>query len=665
MRLVPITGLLAVAMLGSDPASASTNVALASAGGVATASANPSTEALVNDGDTAAQGWVVPTTAATIKVDWGSGQPVNQVVAVFANANSKTFKFQYWNGSSWSDLSPTFTSHTETTVTYTPGSPVSTVAVRLNFSGAAASVYVNELQAFADLSDTRPTNVALASAGGVAKASANTSTQALVNDGNIGEPGWAVPTTAATIKVDWGSNKPVTHVTAIFANVNSKTFKFQYWNGSTWVDLSPTFTGNTEIAVSYTPGSPVSTVAVRLNFSSAAAGVYVNELQAFAEFGDNTATNVALASAGGVATASANTSTQALVNDGDTAAQGWLVPTTGGTIKVDWGSSKPVNQVTAIFANANSKTFKFQYWNGSSWSDLSPSFTSNTETTVIFRPGSPVSTIAVRLNFSSAAAGVYVNELQAFADSGVGLPRLRVVTWNLNRRRASGTAQGDRLAAQGADLILTQETAGTSHADLIAAALGPGWAYHFHGTTSDGVAVFYKTGRLSVVEGHDFDIGPSSWGGVRESIRATFTADGKTFHAFVTHFDWPRDGDWTDPNEEHVQNRNNFVAELNRFSGPMIFGGDLNARFTGHSVQRGSITALDALGVDSCFVRVTDPALDTAAKKQIYCDQHFATVNSRLDHIYATSDFTQVSHIVVPNGGLSDHRLVVAEFNIQ
>ena len=109
-------------MLGSDPASAATiNVALASAGGVATASTNTSTQALVNDGNTAAQGWVVPTSGATIKVDWGSAKAVNQVAAIFANANSKTFKFQYWNGSGWIDLSPTFSSNTETTVTYTPG----------------------------------------------------------------------------------------------------------------------------------------------------------------------------------------------------------------------------------------------------------------------------------------------------------------------------------------------------------------------------------------------------------------------------------------------------------------------------------------------------------------------------------------------------------------
>src|SRR5688572_1118336 len=87
MRLVATTGLLAVAMLGSVPASAATNVALASAGGEATASTNTSTEALVNDGNTASQGWVVPAGAATIKVDWGAGKAVNQVVAIFANAN--------------------------------------------------------------------------------------------------------------------------------------------------------------------------------------------------------------------------------------------------------------------------------------------------------------------------------------------------------------------------------------------------------------------------------------------------------------------------------------------------------------------------------------------------------------------------------------------------
>ena len=51
MRLVPITCLFAVAMLASDPASANVNVALASEGGVATASANTATQARVNDGN--------------------------------------------------------------------------------------------------------------------------------------------------------------------------------------------------------------------------------------------------------------------------------------------------------------------------------------------------------------------------------------------------------------------------------------------------------------------------------------------------------------------------------------------------------------------------------------------------------------------------------------
>jgi endonuclease/exonuclease/phosphatase (EEP) superfamily protein YafD len=504
------------------------------------------------------------------------------------------------------------------------------------------------------------TNVALASAGGVATASANTATQALVNDGNTTAQGWVVSTTASTIKVDWGSTKPVNLVTAIFANANSKTFKFQYWNGSGWVDLSPTYASDTQTTVSYTPASPVSTVAVRLNFSSGASNVYVNELQAFA----NTATNVALASAGGVATASANTATQALVNDGNTAAQGWVAPTTAATIKVDWGSSKPVNQVTAIFANANSKTFKFQYWNGSGWVDLSSTYMSNTQTTVSHTPASPVSTVAVRLSFSSAAASVYVNELQAFAgDSGSN--RLKVVTWNLHRQSEDGTAQGNMLAAQAADLIFTQETEGESHAITIATALGTGWAYTYNGTSSEGVAMFYKTSRVTVVEEDPFDVGPSSWGGVREAIRAELIVDGKTFNAFVTHLDWPADDDWTDLNEEHVQNRDNFAAELDLFSGTKIFAGDFNARYTGNSVQRTTITTFDAHGVDSCFVRVTDPTLDTDAEKHTYCDQNFATKSSRIDHIYATSDFIQVSHNVVAQGTLSDHKLVVAEFDIQ
>jgi len=73
---------------------------------------------------------------------------------------------------------------------------------------------------------------------------------------------------------------------------------------------------------------------------------------------------------------------------------------------------------------------------------------------------------------------------------------------------------------------------------------------------------------------------------------------------------------------------------------------------------------LDSRAVDSCFVRVTDPTLDTNAEKHTYCDQHFPSRSSRLDHIYGTSDLIQVSHNVVSHDNLSDHKLVVAEFDI-
>ncbi len=86
--------------------------------------------------------------------------------------------------------------------------------------------------------------------------------------------------------------------------------------------------------------------------------------------------------------------------------------------------------------------------------------------------------------------------------------------------------------------------------------------------------------RLTFVEADPFDLGPSSWGGVREAIRVKLTVDGKTLNAFVTHLDWPADDDWTDANEEHVQNRNNLAAKLDLFSGYKIFGGDFNAPYT-------------------------------------------------------------------------------------
>lgn len=94
--------------------------------------------------------------------------------------------------------------------------------------------------------------------------------------------------------------------------------------------------------------------------------------------------------------------------------------------------------------------------------------------------------------------------------------------------------------------------------------------------------MFYKTSRLTFVEADPFDLGPSGWGGVREAIRVKLTVDGKTLNAFVTHLDWPADDDWTDANEEHVRNRNNLAAKLDLFSGYKIFGGDLNAPYTGN-----------------------------------------------------------------------------------
>ena len=205
MRLVPMTFLLAVAMLGSGPASetvnsyasqeefASTNVALASAGGVATASANTATQALVNDGDTAAQGWAVLTSGPLSR--WtgarASGQSSHRHLR---EREQQDLQVPVLERIGLGRPLPTYTSNTAITVSYSLPSPVSTVAVRLNFTSAAASVYVNELQAFSK-SLTYQHNVALASAGGVATASANTATQALVNDGNTAAQGWVVPTT--------------------------------------------------------------------------------------------------------------------------------------------------------------------------------------------------------------------------------------------------------------------------------------------------------------------------------------------------------------------------------------------------------------------------------------------------------------------------------------
>ena len=241
--------------------------------------------------------------------------------------------------------------------------------------------------------------------------------------------------------------------------------------------------------------------------------------------------------------------------------------------------------------------------------------------TVSFTPESPVSTVAVRLSFTSAAVSVYVNELQAFAAASGGT-RLKVITWNLHKNSGSGTAQGKKLAAQARTSSLRRRPQGTHMPSTIVTALGPGWAHRYHGDHLGGCGDVLQDQSADFRRGGSLRPRPEQLGWGAGSHSRQVDVDGKTLNAFVTHLDWPADDDWTDANEEHVQNRNNWRPS-STFQRPRRSLAAISTPATpGIRSSKPPSSHFDSRAVDSCFVRVTDPTLDTIAEKHTYCDSN-------------------------------------------
>ncbi len=244
--------------------------------------------------------------------------------------------------------------------------------------------------------------------------------------------------------------------------------------------------------------------------------------------------------------------------------------------------------------------------------------------------------------------------IDASADATVDVPsgpvRLRIVSWNLAHNMGGVAAQANHLELQSPDVILVQETT-VENAAALATELGTSWrAVGFASNTPEAVAVLT---RMTLAGSETRVIGNSSWSGDRVAVRLRVSVSGREVDVFGTHLDWPMSGTWSDTGE-HAVGRDAFLAWLDTFPGAKIYGGDLNAHSSGNAVQQATITAFDARGTDSCLIHGT----------HAYCDTTFPTRSSRLDHVYRSSTLTTVSHAVVDHAGLSDHKLVVADFDV-
>ncbi|HEX3096266.1 MAG TPA: Ig-like domain repeat protein [Usitatibacter sp.] len=305
----------------STPPPSSINAALASNGGVASASSTNAsyTVAAVNNGDRTganitANAWVDDTRDMfpdTVEIAFAGMHTIDHVVLysvqdnytspveptdtmTFTSFGVTDFDVQGWNGSAWVTLgSVTGNNLVKRTVSF-PAASVSAIRVNVNNALLHYSRIV-EIEAWTTSATPPPpsgTNFALASNGAVASASSTNAAYnvAAVNNGdrtgaNITANAWVDDTRDMfpdTVEIDFPAAHMIDHVvlysvqdnytapaeptdTMTFTSFGVTDFDVQGWNGSMWVTLG-TVTGNNLVkrTVSFPPTS-ISRVRVVVN----------------------------------------------------------------------------------------------------------------------------------------------------------------------------------------------------------------------------------------------------------------------------------------------------------------------------------------------------------------------------------------------------------------
>ena len=315
----------AAAVKAATTSSTRVNLALASNGGVASASSTYSSGfpvSAINDGDRVGANWESgggwnDATAGSypdwVQVSFPVAQPLTEIDVFTIQDNYKNpvtptasttfsqygitaFDVQYWNGSTWVTVpNGSVTGNNKVWSKFT-FSPITTTAIRIQVDASLASYSrIIEVEAYAD---SPLVNTALAANGGVASASSTYSSGFPAMGVNNGDRrglnwesggGWndATPNVFPDdIQVTFNGTKSINEIdvftvqdnymnpseptpTMTFSLYGITDFDVQYWNGTTWVTVpNGSVSGNNLVWRKFTFPA-VSTNAVRVNVRGA------------------------------------------------------------------------------------------------------------------------------------------------------------------------------------------------------------------------------------------------------------------------------------------------------------------------------------------------------------------------------------------------------------
>ena len=476
-----------------------TNVALAAAGAVASASSTYSMAfpvSAVNDGERTGGPWgggyLWSDATAGAYPDWvqvafPGTRSIDRVVVYtyqgtkdnaidpfdnsFQGCGLRNFTVEGWSGTGWTVLGTAVANaFAKRTFTFPA---FATDRIRVNVTAADCGYStIAEIEAWGfPAAGGGTTNVALASAGAVASASsiysnafpasaainneragANWGNGSGWNDGTMNAfPDWLQVVFNGLKSIDRvvvytlqdNATNPVEPTDAMtFTSFGIVDFTVEGWNGSAWVVLA-TVTGNNHVKRTLT-FSPFVTDRVRVNVTRAMGGYsHITEVEAWGvPSGVPGTTNVALATAGGVASASSVYGPgfpASAVNNGDRAGMNWGAGSgwNDGTrnaypdwVEVDFAGYKTLDRVVVYTLQDNNTNpveptdsmtftrfgvvdFDVQGWNGSAWVSLGTVTGNNlVKRTVGF---SPFTTDRIRIFVTRALGGYsHITEVEAW-----------------------------------------------------------------------------------------------------------------------------------------------------------------------------------------------------------------------------------------------------------
>jgi len=394
------------------------------------------------------------------------------------------YQVQYWNGSSWVTITNgSVTGNNKIWKQFTFPT-ISTNRIRVLTSASPDSYSrITEIEAWSN-GTPPPTaiNVALPANGGVATASSTFSNNYPASTAINGERAGGNSTTGGAfnawigststfpqwLQVDFGQTRTIHEIDVFTVQDNYPSpvtptqdltftlyglqgYEVQYWNGSSWVTITNgNVTGNNKVWKQFTfPAITTNRVRVLTNASPDSYS-RITELEAWSNTTPPpTGTNVALASNGGVASASSTFSNNypaSTANNGERAGgnsttggvvNGWIgsTATFPQWLQVDFGQVRNIQEIDVFTVQDNYPNpvtptqdlnftlyglqgYEVQYWNGSSWVTIPNGFVTGNNKVWRQFTFPTISTSKVRV-LTSASPDSYsrVTELEAWSQT--------------------------------------------------------------------------------------------------------------------------------------------------------------------------------------------------------------------------------------------------------